>query len=311
MNDLLSADLIPEIFEPASALFLVKISQVRLAVQPGSQPLTEAGTVTLQVVEMLRAGPVQADATIQVPAHRIADPVRRGKSNMDQWNNLELEAGENLLLACRSLKPPTIWNAVAAKPVTGPGDANVTAVRKALEIERGAPDVRGEMLKAALEDQTTLLRFFALETLSRGKSIPKSVGAGLIAQAIGSGLVAGPDRLDLGRALTQIAFFNKNDKNEGTNPIALAGLAEGLLSENDLARRLEWARLISSCFAIEFVPEPAANRAARTELLRKLTPPLATRVKDALGALISRGTPQEGEIMDKLNAAWQESLGAL
>ena len=82
MNAPLSADLIPEMFDPASALLLVKVSQVRLAVLPGSEPLTEAGTMTLAVVETLRAGLARPDANIQVTAHRIADPVRRGKSNM-------------------------------------------------------------------------------------------------------------------------------------------------------------------------------------------------------------------------------------
>ena len=112
----------------------------------------------------------------------------------------------------------------------------------------------------------------------------------------------------MGEALVKIAFFKKSDKEGGTNPTVLAGLAEGLLSEDDLILRLEWARLLSGCFMNEFATEPAANRATRRELLHAITPLLAGRVKDALSKLMNRGKPEEQEITKELHAAWGEAL---
>jgi hypothetical protein len=303
MKDLLSADLIPEILG-TDAFFLVKISKARLEMLPGSEPALEIGTITFKVLDILRPGPVAAAATIETPAHRVADLTRRAKSNQDQWNNLNLEPGTYLILACRPTIPPIQWAATAAIPVTGTGDPKVAAVRRALEIEASPPDQQPRLLKEALEDPQEFLRFYAVASLSRGTVVPKPTGAMLIEQAIRSGKVAPLDRLELGRGLA--AFFDKQSKAGPSNAAALAGLCEGLLAETDIQRQLEWARLIFSCFMVEFDPDLAVNRSIRKELQAKIPPEIKSRTEEALTALLRRDLPEdERDIVRQLIEAWR------
>lgn len=303
MMEPLSADLIPEIFGQ-DAFLLVEISKAGLSVLPGAEPAVEAGTLTLRVVDTLRKGPAPVAGTIEVPAHRIVDPTRRLKSNQDQWNNLTLAPGSSLIVACRPTNPPTEWVATAAVQVSGPDDPEVAAVGRALAIEGSPPEQRGGLLREALVDGSEFLRFYAMNALKSGSVVPKSTGAEYIAEAIRSEALTPIDRLELGRGLTD--FFHPSSNADGSNPIVLAGLCEGLLSESDLQRKLEWARLIYSCFMVEFDSDPGRNETIRKDLEGKLSDSLVSRTGEVLSALshdnLSSG---DRETISQLVEAWQ------
>ena len=116
---------------------------------------------------------------IDLPARRIADPLIRARNNFDQWNNLALERGQYLLLACRLISVPSTWKALAAWAVESPRSPTVAAIRRCVLIEqfRGEDKKKREMIEEALQSTADLERYYALDALGRRAVVPREEGA--------------------------------------------------------------------------------------------------------------------------------------
>jgi hypothetical protein len=307
MSDPLSADLVPQILNKNASIVLVKIVNTHLVREPDADLPVEAGLVTFQVLEVFRSPTLAPSNTIQVPARRIADPLTRFRNNFDQWNNLHLEVGNLLVLACQPLQPPSLWTGLAAKPVEGPGGPQLEALRRCIALEQfaGPPERKIELLGDALKSKEDLLRYYAIEVLASGKACTRERAAELMAAAIASPETTAPHKLELGSNLTRNAFFNKDDKAAGVNPIVVAALAQGLVAETDIPRRLSWARYLASCTLGQFADDPAEDLKIRRSLIRKAQPPPSVQVIKALSDVSPYAQDDEREIVRNLLAAWK------
>jgi hypothetical protein len=307
----LSGDLVPFISEADASLVLVKITSVELEPRRDMDMDLQEGEVRCQVVEVFRSPALKKGDIIDVPARRIADPLIRPRNNFDQWNNIPLEQGRYLLLACRPIRAPSTWVALAARAVESPRSPAVDALRQCVLIEefRGAKDQKREMIQGALQSTEDLERYYALDALGRRALVPRDEAVEMIGRAIVSTASAPENKLELGTRLTSNTFFNKAEKAEGSNPAVVACLTRGLVDESDLKRRLDWAKYLASCVLVEFSPRTDMDHKIRAALIRSVRDPSAARVLTALTELSSFGTQDEQEIVRQLMEAWRNDDG--
>ena len=180
MKELLSADLVPQILADSPSILLVRVQTAHLTDHGGETPAMDTGIVTFQIVEVFRSSTLAPNGVIEVPAHRISDPIKRAKYNNDQWNNLELTPGELLLLACQPLIPPTTWKALAATQVESVTSPDVAAMRRCIAIQKfsGPPEGRAGLVGTALKSKDELLRNYAVALAGDGKTFPRETAAG-------------------------------------------------------------------------------------------------------------------------------------
>jgi hypothetical protein len=307
----LSGDLVPFISESDTSLVLAKIANVQLEPRREMDLDLEEGSIRCQVVEVFRSPALNKGDIIDLPARRIADPLIRARNNFDQWNNLALEQGRYLLLACRPLRAPPDWKALAARAVESPRSPAVAALRQCVLIEqfRGADDRKREMIEKALQSTDDLERYYALDALGRRSLFPRDVGVELMRRAIVSTATAPGSKLELGTSLTGNMFFNKGEKAEGSNPAVVACLAAGLVNESDLKRRLGWAMYLASCILVEFSSSAETDREIRGSLIKSVRKPSADKVLAALTELSGVGASDEQEIVRQLVEAWRNDGG--
>ena len=287
----LSGDLVPFISEADTSLVLVKIENVQLEPRREMDMDLEVGSIRCQVVEVFRGPALNKGDIINLPARRIADPLIRARNNFDQWNNLPLEQGRYLLLACRPLRAPSDWRALAARAVESPRSPAVAALRQCVVIEqfRGADERKREMIEEALQSPEDLERYYALDALGRRALASREMAVEMIRRAIVSTATTPESKLELGASLTGNMFFNKGEKAEGSNPAVVASLARGLVNEPDLKRRLNWARYLASCILVEFSPRTEADKEIRLSLIKSVQDPSAAKVLTALTELSGVG----------------------
>jgi hypothetical protein len=307
----LSGDLVPFISEADTSLVLVKIANVQLDPRREMDRDLEEGTIRCQVVEVFRSTSLNKGDIINLPARRIADPLIRARNNFDQWNNLPLEQGQHLLLACRLALAPSLWKALAARAVESPRSPAVAALRQCALIEqfRGGDERKREMIEEALQSPEDLERYYALDALGRRALFSREVAVEMIRRAIVSTATAPESKLELGASLTGNIFFNKGKRAEGSNPAVVAGLARGLVNEPDLRRRLNWARYLASCILVEFSPRTEADKEIRLSLIKSVQDPSPAKVLAALTELSGVGASDEQEIVRELIEAWRDDGG--
>jgi hypothetical protein len=305
----LSGDLVPFISQPGVSLLVVQLQATRwthkLDRDEGVE--VEAGPVTFRTLEVLHGRIPHKGDIIEAPARRIADPLIRVRNRFDQWNALTLEPRDILILACQRGGAPLNWKVLGAIQIVSPNAPEVAAIRRCYEIEefRGSPGQRSLMIEEALKSDQDLLRYYGLDYLARHAETNRESAVEMIRTAIASASTAPAHRLELGRQLTNLAFFNPSRKADHANQAVVASLAMGLVSESDPERRLTWARLLASSVLIEFSPEPEKDKQVRSALIRFVQAPSAARVIEVLSEVAARATGGEKEIVNRLLKAWQ------
>ncbi len=306
---MLSEDVVP--FIPDSAVSMVVVKTSRRTPAARSEPMMEEGTVSYQVLDVLHSTRLKKGDAVEVPFTRDADESARDKRGFNHWNNLSLEPGEIVILACKPLEPPKLWEGLAAQVVGSEKSSEVAQVRRCYEIEavKKPPEVHREKLQQALVEGEDIDRRYAVEALSERGALSRDEGVELLDRAIASGKTSGDDKLELARSLTDDRFFNERKGADAANQKVIATLSRGLAAETDADRQREWTDLLAASVLSDFSENEVKNQAVRASLIRGASPEVSRRVLGILTAQSQQGTAGEREVAIDLLAAWRAAAG--
>jgi len=306
----LRADFYPLVGESDVGTVVGRVLDVALTMSPDVEPATEAGPVTVEVVEQIAWPEPPPPARLRLDARRLADPELRDRSGFDQWNSLSLMPGSVLLLSCRPRGDAC--QALAAADVEFARDPLVTAIKQAYAIERftGPIEQRQAMILYALESPQPQLQYYAFDLLGRRSLYGREVGARLISRALLAGRADPPTALELGDALSDMAFFDPERGADPVNAAIVATLARRLAASTDPEGLSDWASMLRSCVMDEFADDPKQDREARIALLRAAAQGVdSARVIAALDGAIATAEPDEQADLEALRDLWRKASG--
>jgi hypothetical protein len=237
---------------------------------------------------------------MEISGSRLANEAARDRERTDRWNSLAFEPGDLLLMA---LRPGAHLVALAGEPVDSVASAEVTALRRAAEIERIEPaDARRSGLGQALVAQEELLRNYALDALGRRSLAPRAEAAAIVAHALFSRDLPAGAQTALGSELASRNFYRYELGADPVNVEVIRSLAQ-LLVSSDPAHRPLWAQLLGASLTIELSKDPQKDADIRTALIRGVTDPSPQRVIEALQQQLSSGSHDPR--VPKLLEAWR------
>lgn len=303
----LSPDIIPLISNQNVQMILAEIISVDLVNSVDGDLEVNIGNIDVRVVEVLNGRFLYPGIIVRVPVKRISDPFIRRRNNFNQWNNLALNKGSWLVLACDIQAIDKPCNGLAAIPVSSPLDTNVQAVRICYQIEHdlraGLPT--NSLLQQALSSPNELLFYYALDTVAKRMVLGRENGVAIIDHAMWSGDVSGDRRREFASILTDSNLFDIRHNVDHVNAKILSILTKGLLEERELDERLFWSRRISNMILRELSPVASEDHALRMELLRSVQNPQP--IINALAEMDRTLTGGDKEIVQELLAAWRDA----
>jgi hypothetical protein len=305
----LSGDLVPSISQPDTSMIIAQLEDARWTRRTEQGLEIEIGSVDFRVMDAVHGTKLHPQDLIQVPASRIASPTVRVRNRSNYWNAVRLNPHDTFILACRPTDDPRVWKAMAARQVSSSAAGDVSAVRKAYEIEEfsGSPAENLKLLGAALQSDLDLLNRFALNYLERQDATQRDSAVQLLHDAILSSKVASDRKLNLAVALSGQPFLLREGKADSANQMVIGTLATALVNETDSANRSTWARILSASVLAEFTPDPQEASRIRSSLMRSPQDPPPARVTAALSDLAAHSSGEEKEIVSRLLKAWQSA----
>ena len=310
---LLSADLVPLIADPSIHMLHVRLNEFGpgQAEQDGLQVRT--GPALVEVLGVIQSPIAQPGQLLTVPVVQVIDPALRSKNAINQWNNLPLEPGVALVLACSGTLAGGRCVAQGGQRAEAGAGGNLEALRQcyAIEAHRSRPDAErwnraGPLLAAALQGRQALLFQYALDFAGRRAVLGRDAGALLLAQAVTQANIPPDQRFEIATHLvTRTRYFDPDRRVDRANTEVVSALASGRVSEADGRRRLAWSRLLSSKLLSELAPREADALLLRRALARSVPGPLAESVRQTLSTLLAGADEPDRARLSALLAAWQ------
>jgi len=264
---MLSADLIPHIQAGGEDFLIIRIDGVTYLQNP--QQGRESGTLNCTVERVMRSDLYKAGGRIEVPFDRDLDPGARDKNTVNQWNNLPLEKGTQLVVA---LAPDSGSRAMAhaAIVVDDTSEATITELENAIEIESlEDPELQHPRLQESLIESTDLQRGYALDFLGRRGFVPPVEAIAMVSTAIESDKVPEPEKLNLARVLIERPFFDRARKADPANAAVVAVLARNAFREKDPDRLNSWMRFLGSRIRGSFDTDTDLDMTIKLDLVNR------------------------------------------
>ena len=313
MTQMLSADLIPLIADPAINMLAVRLVGLdgNLAVQDGLQ--VQTGPAWFEIADVIHGRGFLRGQTIEVPVSQIIDPQTRDKNGANQWNNLSLQRGATLVLACPPAPKGTPCVARAAIQITSANAGAVDALRQcyAIEAEKGRPEAEYPqklvpMVAAALQSHQELLFLYALDFAGRRAVLGRDTGASLLSRAVAHPGMAPAARYDIATYIAmQTSLFEPARKLDRANLEVVSAYASGLVAETDPNRKIAWTRLLGSCLLSELAPRQAEADALRRALAHGVRVPAPAQVVEALQSALATAAGSDRATLSELLALWR------
>jgi hypothetical protein len=306
-SELLSGDLIPFLSDRSVPVILARITNIE---KRSGADQTEAGIVTLRVLRVLRGGRLKNGDLIAVSfGGRFVDPLVRVRNRFNQWNQLSLTPGDLLLMAVKPGAADHNYIGMAAVQVQSADDPQVPAAQQICGIEdeqRSEP--KEHLLSQALFSNQPMLRFYALEAISRKNVIKRDRGARMIEDAILSSGLSAEAKQDLGSKLITGGFFDESQGADSVNAGIIAVLAKQTVESRDPEIAEQWMELLSSALGNEFSPAPHEDREIKVRLVRSVNNPTADQVISFLATQVASTATADGrEIAKKLLNLWKSA----
>lgn len=309
----LSADLVPLIADPSIHMLHVRLNELGpgQAEQDGLQVRT--GPALVEVLEVIQSTVAQRGQLLTLPVVQLLDPAVRSKNAINQWNNLPLDPGVALVLACSGTLAGGRCVAQGGQRAEAGAGGNLEALRQcyAIEAHRNLPQAErwnraSPLLVAALQGRQTLLFQYALDFAGRRAVLGRDAGASLLAQAMTQASIPTDQRFEIATHLvTRTRFFDPERRLDRANTEVVSALATGMVSEADGRRKLAWSRLLSSKLLSELAPREADALLLRRSLARSVPGPLAESVRHTLSTLLAGADESDRARLSALLAAWQ------
>ena len=185
-TDQLSPNLVPYFSDPAASMIVARITEHRL--NPPNNEGVQTGLVKFTATKVIHSETLRDGDSIETLLERNSDPEIRVHNMFNEWNALSLDAGETLLLSTKPDRPPKTFIALAAVRVSSVDDPQVAAAQECYRIEllKGNPDLKQQLLTQALEDQSDLLRFYALDVLTQRHGLSREASVRTLGAALNS-----------------------------------------------------------------------------------------------------------------------------
>lgn len=308
----LSADLIPQIADPTVSMLFVRLTE------PGQGTLLQGGLsihigpVLAVVEEVIHGKAFVKGQALEVPVRQIMDLQARDKNGQDQWNNLSLERGSTLVLACAPPSQDGLCVARAGIDAGGKPLETLAELRQCYAIEAAVAGREPErthvltpLLTSALQGPRPTLFQFALDFSGRRAMLGRDGSAALLAKVMASPTTLPQARLDIAtHVVSQSTLFDPRHHVDHANVSVISALAAGLVAEGNPRLKINWLRLLASRLLSELAPRQVDAAALRIALIHSVKSPSADQVKAALDELKAGASEGDRATAAELLALW-------
>jgi len=226
----------------------------------------------------------------------------------DGWDSLPLKEGGFLILNAKPAKTPTLWVAIAGKPVNSQNSLEVEELKKCYEIEnlKGEQKKKEQLLERGLMEGKSILRSYALNALSYRKLIPRTIAVDIIGRVISK--IKDSDVKDtFARPLYSLGLFMQgNDVPDSVDTKILTILAREFIKESEGKNWFNWVQNLTVTLQ-EFNEDEKKDNAIRKKFILSLDRSLLKNVQTTLRKLSKKGTDDEKETTLELVKVWTEA----
>jgi hypothetical protein len=307
----LSPDLVPVFSERDASMVVAKV--LGREHSHTNQSGVETGLLRLTLVRIVRSEKLKEGDAIETPFARVADRQIRLRNQFNAWNSLSLDPGELLLLGVKFERAPHTYVSLAAARVSSTNDPLITAAQQCYEIEliRDNPAAKKQLLTRALESPEDLLRFYALDVITRRHALNREDSVNILESAIRSEKTPSGAKRDIGFQLVSSDFYKTSLGPDPLNVRVVSVIAAQVVNSPDSKFRTQWLSFLSSSVSREFSSDPAKDRELRLSLVRAVRTPLPQQVIAALTQAV-REAPSEADAKPakRVLDIWQAALEA-
>lgn len=249
---------------------------------------TETGALKVTIRREVTSGKWRGPGSFPAAYARITDPMRRAKLAVG-WNRVDIQPGRFLLLAVPYVAEPdeSYYRrpipALAVEGLTSPGDDFVTAMEKALEIEKAKdPILRKAKLREALLGQSGVLSGYAHYAMGRLQRLPRNDAVELELGLLGDKEHSIDDRI---AALVnlELELWKAEDPNDPVNKKIVQHLFTTMTADDpDLQKAV-----VGSLYGL-LVSEAPEDEKEAEQYRSRLTGELSLPSKDVLLAVTER-----------------------
>jgi hypothetical protein len=307
-TDQLSPNLVPYFSDPIASMVVARITGHQLT--PPNNEGVQTGLVKFAVAKVIHSETLREGDSIETSLERISDPELRLHNMFNQWNALSLDAGETLLLSAKPDRTPKTFIALAAVRVSSVDDPHVAAAQECYRIEllTDNPDLKQQLLTHALEGQSDLLRFYALDVLTQRHGLSREASVRALETALNSEKVSPDAKRDMGFRLVSGDLF---DETRGADPVNIrivSAFAKQMVASKDVESREQWLGFLSSCILREYSSDTKKDREMRLDLVKSIRDPSPQQMISVL-TVATRLSPGEDEAQPakQLLDVWQST----
>ncbi len=283
----LSMDVTSAVQQSANSIFLGRVVRTQASKVTFEDRLYNVGTMEVAVLENLQRTEPHAGTTVTVPFHHVADG-SFFKQNWDHWNEMNLGAGQMLLLVCVSKDGGKTWQASAGVNVASAEDPQVQAVRKAEKIEHSSISesvpAKQKELEQALASENDALFIYAATSLAQRRILGSFQSAQVLATAMTSSALPESNRAELPNQAFEW-FGPETEKDlEGAKELT-AAFAQRFVTATDPKDKANLAFKLSSC--MDTYKGSAEGEARQLQIISRVSKPTPTLVEHELRMLAS------------------------
>lgn len=307
----LSTDLVPTFSDSAASMAVTRITGREAA--HSREAGVESGLLQLTVVQVIHSDSLHVNESILTPYSRVADAQIRRRNQFNAWNSLSLDRDELLLIAVRPQRPPSRYEAIAAVRLSSANDPEIAAASDCYRIEAALGEDEHSarpMLLRALESESELSRFYALNALTHRQILSRLDSAGVLSEALSSGKLSSSSRLDLGFHLASGNLYDEKLGADTVNVNIVSAFAAQLVESTDRKSRDQWLKFLSGCLSRHFSADEKTDRETRAALIKAVRTPAPQTVVSALSAAVKAApSPAYAKPAKRLLDAWQSASG--
>lgn len=302
--EILNADIVPYISETEVSMLLLELTGAKVEATTDSG--TEVGEVKATVVEVFHSDDVETGQEIVIPFERVADEQARFSQGFDKWNTLSLAAGDLLIMASAPLDPPERWQGLGVLEVEARDAPEIAAVHRCYKIEATSkePQKYKVELRTALGDADDLIRYFAIDAVTRRELYDRHDAVAMLSQALGRVQESSVIREDLTTALGDY-FFDEEQGVDAINVEVIGAILKATIAESDREAQGELVQTLASLVFSGFADDEKEDEALQIELAQRVQDPPISRVIPVLEAHAAAGEDDEREVAQDLLDIWR------
>jgi len=298
----LASDLVPYISDPTASLILASLVSANWTPAP-DDPHYQSGVLQFRVTELFSDQGPKPGEVLTIAARRYGDVEKRLRMGFDNWNTLDLEPGNALVLAARP-DSGNRWTALAAEDVPAGDNELVPAVRRARSIEKQTdPAARTAMLNEALKSPQDLLFRYALDAITRRALVPRNEAANMMAGILVSNGRTKNVKLSVVQQMTKQPIYQSQRGADPVNRTVISSVAGVLAGETEPQWSEIWTQFLAASLLPAFSTDANQDREIRQTLIRAVSEPARRQVPDAL-VKAEQQSPTDTRI-PKLLEAWR------